>query len=504
MRDLLVALPVAIPLTGAALCITLWRRLRLQRIAALAAGAALVAVAIALVLVVWRDGPLHLAVGGWAAPVGIELRADMLAALLVLVSAVLGLAVIGHALVDVPGGHAAHGFWPLVLLLLMGVCGALLTGDLFNLYVWFEVMLIASFVLLGLGGRRAQLRGALIYVTLNLIASSLLLIGVGLTYAATRTLDFTQLAARLAELAAARPEMALAIQALLLTALGIKAAVFPLFFWLPASYHTPPPAVSALFAGLLTKVAVYAMIRVTAGVFPTPDALYTALAVIGAATMITGVLGALAQREVRRILSVHIVSQIGYMVAGLALATGSGPERRFALAATIFYVLHNILVKANLFLVAGVIRRVRGTESLDRLGGLARAHPALAAIFLVSALSLAGLPPLSGFWAKLAIFEAALGAERYLLLSFAVVTSLLTLLSMLKIWIEAFAGEARAAPLRIAHRTLRLQQIPAAALAVLILAIGLWPEPLLRLCALAAAHLAPDPPAVSALVGGAP
>ena len=497
MTDNLPGLPLLVSIASAAGCLVAWRSARAQRVVALVGTGLLLVAAVALVVMVWRGDPLHLQVGGVPAPFGIRLRADMLAALMVLVTAVIGVAVAVYAAPDMPRGHVSHGFYPLVLCLLLGVCGAFLTADLFNLYVWFEVMLIASFVLLGLGGRRAQLRGGLVYVTLNLVSSALLLIGVGLVYGAVRTLDMAHIAARMADLSADRPALAVALQVVLLTSFGLKAAVFPLFFWLPASYHTPPPTVSALFAGLLTKVGVYAMFRVTAGVFPSPGPLYDGLVVISAATMLAGVLGALAQDHVRRVLSFHIVSQIGYMIAGLALAGGDGASRRFALAAGVFYVVHHIVVKTNLFLVAGVVRRLRGTEVLGGPGGLARARPWLGLLFLISALSLAGMPPLSGFWAKLGIIQAGLDGGRPVLVAIAAGTGLLTLLSMLKLWTGVFAGQEPAEPR--SGGGLGAMYAPIVGLAALTVGIGLFPEPLFRL-ALAAADqlLAPS------LSGGIP
>lgn len=440
--ELLVALPIAAPLAAAALCLLAWRRPRLQRGLALLGFAALVAIAAALVAAVARGGPVAIALGGWAAPVGVAFRADLLAAVMVLVAAVVGAAVALYALADVPLAHQHAGFWPLTLLLVVGVCGAFLTADLFNLFVWFEVMLVASFVLLGLGGTRAQLAGGHVYLVLSVLGSTLLLIAVGLAYATVRTLDLAQLGDRMRELATTRPGLVLAIQALLLTSFGLKAAVFPLMSWLPASYHTPLPVISALFSALLTKVGVYALIRVTAQVFAPTAAIHAVLGAVAIATMLIGVLGALAQRRIRELLGFHIVSQIGYMIAGLALAAGPQRARAFALAAALYYVVHNILAKTNLFLIAGAIRRVRGTEALDQLGGAARTHPWLAAMFLISALGLAGVPPLSGFWAKLGIIAAGVERGSPALVTVAVVVGLLTLISMLKLWNAVFAGEA--------------------------------------------------------------
>ena len=488
---ILLVLPLVIPLVAAAAGVVAWRSLAAQRAIAVVAAAGLFAAAALLVARVAVDGPVAVAVGGWAPPFAIRLRADLLGALMVLITGLIGLATTVYALADAGPREERHGLWPLTSFLLMGVSGSFLTADLFNLYVWFEVMLMASFVLLALGGTRAQLRGSLVYVVLNLIGSTLFLIAVGLLYAAVRTVDFSELGLRLQVLAGERPGLLLAIQGLLATSFGIKAAVFPLFFWLPASYPAPLPSTAALFAGLLTKVGVYALFRVTAGVFPIDPVVHEVLIVVAIATMATGVAGALAERGLRRILSFHIVSQIGYMVAGLGLVGVAGAAPRLALAAAIFYVLHHIVVKANLFLVAGIVARARGTESLDELGGVARTHPGLAVIFLVSALSLAGVPPLSGFWAKLAVIQASLGAERWALAAAAVVTGLLTLASMLKIWLAVFAGPAPRDPPAPLGRGRALLYAPAIGLAAITLAIGLVPAPLFAAALEAAAQVLP-------------
>ena len=311
-----------------------------------------------------------------------------------------------YSLGSIDEAREAHGYHPLFHVLLMGVSMAFLTGDLFNLYVAFEVMLMASFVLLSLGGERAQLEGAVKYVTLNLLSSAVFLAAVGVLYGVAGTLNLADLA--LAVQRGTAPGLVTTLACLFLVAFGIKAAVFPLFFWLPASYHTPPVAVSALFAGLLTKVGVYALVRAFTLVFTGDTALTHGLILaVAVLTMVTGVLGAAAQFEFRRVLSFHIVSQIGYMVLGLGLFTP------LALAGTVFYLIHHIVVKTNLFLVAGIVKRLGGTLDLGSLGGLYRRRPALALLFLVPAFSLAGIPPLSGFWGKLVLVKAGLDSGHY-------------------------------------------------------------------------------------------
>jgi multicomponent Na+:H+ antiporter subunit D len=431
MNETLLVLPLIIPLVTAALAMLAWRSRDIQRWLGVAGSGLLFAVSIALFVVVWNDGIQVVQLGGWRAPFGITLVADTLSAAMVVITGFMGFLVAIYSLASIDYRRESFGYYPLYLILLMGVCGAFLTGDMFNLFVWFEVMLISSFVLLALGGERGQMEGALKYVTLNLFSSVIFLIAIGVLYGLAGTLNMADLSVKLADVDS--PGLITALAMVFLLTFGVKAAVFPLFFWLPASYHTTPVAVSAIFAGLLTKVGVYAIIRMFTLIF-NQDVNYThtLILVIAGFTMVTGVLGAVAQNDFRRILSFHIISQIGYMVMGLALFTP------MALAGAVFYVIHHIIVKTNLFLVSGVARRLHGTEDLSRLGGLYKSQPLLALLFLVPALSLAGVPPLSGFFAKLSLIRAGLDAEQYLIVGVALAVGILTFFSMTKIWAEAF------------------------------------------------------------------
>jgi len=354
-------------------------------------------------------------------------------------------------------------------------------------------MLIASFVLISMGGGREQIAGAFKYVALNLVSSALFVSGVGLLYAATGTLNMAGLAVQFR--AADAPSGAALPALLFLVAFGIKAAIFPLFFWLPASYHTPPIGVSAVFAGLLTKVGVYSLIRVFTLIF-VQDAGFThaLILVLSGATMITGVLGAVAQDEIRRILSFHIVSQIGYMLMGLGLFTP------LALAGSVFYISHHIIVKTNLFLIGGLARRIGGSYELKRLGQLASVRPFLGVLFLVAALSLAGVPPLSGFFAKLILIRAGLEGREYGIVAVALGVSLLTLYSMTKIWSEAFWKE-RPAGAGPEERAGLPMWAPAAGLAALTVAIGAGAGPLFALSLRAAEQLMNPSDYVRAVLG---
>jgi multicomponent Na+:H+ antiporter subunit D len=481
----LLVLPVLIPLLSAAASLVAWRSERVQRGVGVAGTGALLVASLALADAVRREGPIAAQMGDWPAPYGITLVADLLSALMVAVTGLMGFAVAVYSTAEVDRGRRSFGFYPLLHVLLMGVCGAFLTGDLFNLYVSFEVMLIASFVLLALGGERPQMEGALKYVTLNLVSSAVFLAGVGLLYGMTGTLNMAHLSQRVAELSASHPHLVTAVAGLLLASFGIKAGVFPLYFWLPSSYHTPPVSASAIFAGLLTKVGVYALIRIFTLVFADAASVYRLLLWVAGMTMLAGVLGAVSQFHFRRILSFHIISQIGYMVMGLALlASPSAAVRRLGLIAAVFYIVHHIVVKTNLFLIAGVVRRLRGTEELKRTGGLLNDAPWLAALFLVPAFSLAGIPPLSGFWAKLAMIRAGLEAEQWALVAAAIAAGLLTLLSMIKIWNEAFwkpLPEGSGGPATAGRAGLAAMLAPVVVLAIVTILIGLFPQTLLGL-----------------------
>ncbi|MEW6334593.1 MAG: proton-conducting transporter membrane subunit, partial [Thermodesulfobacteriota bacterium] len=386
--------PILIPFLTALALLFAWGRIRLQRVLSVAGSGAMLLSSLALLLAVHGNGIRAVQVGSWPAPFGITLVADLFGALMVILTGVIGLSVALYSLSAIDREREHYGYHPLVQVLMMGVNGAFLTGDIFNMYVWFEVMLIASFVLMELGNEKAQLEGAIKYVALNLMSSAFFLTAVGILYGVVGTLNLADLALRFG--ADVDGPMTRTVAVLFFLAFGIKAAVFPLFFWLPASYHTPPAPVSAIFAGLLTKVGVYAMIRVFTLLFIRDPVLTHVLILVAAGfTMVTGVLGAVSQNEFRRILSFHIVSQIGYMIMGLGLATHLG------LAGSVFYIFHHVIVKTNLFLVSGVAARLGKSYELKRLGGLYRDHPWLAALFLIPAFSLAGMPPLSGVWAKL-------------------------------------------------------------------------------------------------------
>jgi multicomponent Na+:H+ antiporter subunit D len=494
-------LPLLVPLLTAVLCLLAYRSRLAQRVISLSGSLALAGIALWLLLVVSRQGIQASYIGNWPAPFGITLVADILSAFLVLLAGTIGLAVNIYALASIDAEREHFGFHALYHFLLMGVCGAFLTGDLFNLYVWFEVMLMASFVLLALGGERGQMEGGIKYVTLNLVSSALFLATVGITYGLAGTLNLADLSQRLAVLGPETHGLQSTLATLFMVAFGIKAALFPLFFWLPASYHTPPVAVSGIFAGLLTKVGVYSLIRVFTLIF-VHQVWYThsLLLIVAGITMVVGVLGAVAQNEFRRLLAFHSVSQVGYMVMGLGLFSPLG------LAASLLFMGHHSLVKTNLFLISGVVAGLQQSFLLKKLGGLYRLRPGLALLFLFPALSLAGLPPLSGFVVKLGLVQAGLLQGQYAIVLVSLGVSVLTLYSMMKIWNEAFwkpvpQGQAEAGR-PVIHLGWRL--MPVAALAVLTIAAGLSAGPLAVLALAAGEQLMNPAEYITAVLGTLP
>ncbi len=422
--------PVLVPLATVVVTTLTQRRPGLQQ--ALSHGGALVFLACALALVSTANGdqPAQAVFGGWGIPFGIEFWVDRTSASLVLITALMGAASLLFLASDADTQPRHPLLLPLLHGVLVGVGGAFATADLFNLYVWFEVMLICAVGLFAIGGRPDQLDATFKYFVLNLFGTLLLLMAVGMVYAVTGHLNYSAIAQAMGHVS---PWVGTLVLTGLLLAFLIKAGAFPLFAWLPSSYHTLPAPVLALFAGLLTKVGVYAVLRAMGDVFaPAPALLYEALGWIAAATMLFGVLGAAYHWDMRRILAFHIVSQIGYILLGIALASEAGQ------AATLFYTLHHIVVKANLFLIAAIIWRLTGSYDLRRIGGLYRVRPWLGLLFLIPALSLVGIPPLSGFWAKLLVLQEAMAQGRVAWTVIALLVSVLTLYSMMKIWMEAF------------------------------------------------------------------
>ncbi|MDZ4204904.1 MAG: Na+/H+ antiporter subunit D [Bacteroidales bacterium] len=504
MDSLLIVSPILLPLATSILVTVFWYHRQVQSSINFLGASGLLLMGILLTHSVWVNGIQAVQVGSWPAPFGITIVVDMFSALMILITGIISFSMAIYSLVTIDRRRKQFGYYTLVNTLYMGVCGAFITGDLFNMYVWFEVMLISSFVLLTLGGETRQIEGTFKYVTLNLISSALFLVGVGFLYGMVGTLNMADLAVKLADYS--NPGLVTVVAMLFLTAFGIKAAVFPVFFWLPASYHTPPIPVTAIFAGLLTKVGVYSLFRVFTLLFVGNIGFtHTIILVIAGFTMFVGVLGAAAQYDMRRLLSFHIVSQIGYMIFGLALYTP------LAIAGGIFHMLHNIFAKTNLFLISGVLHHLKGNYDIRKIGSVLNLYPFLAVLFLIPAFALAGIPPSSGFWSKFFLIKAAFEDEKYLISFVALVVSLLTLFSMMKIWNEAFwknhptQDPDKEPPVQqLFSRPLVFMIIPIIFFATITLAIGIYPQPLYDVLMRVSHELMNPSEYINVVLGGRP
>jgi multicomponent K+:H+ antiporter subunit D len=383
--------------------------LRVQRAVGLLATAALVVVA--LVLLGQAEGGAHqvYALGDWRPPFGIALVLDRLSAVLVLLAAAVALCALVAACAS---GADAQGryFHALFQFQLMGLSGAFLTGDLFNLFVFFEVLLIASYCLLLTGNTQARLRAGLHYVVVNLVGSSIFLIAVGLLYAITGTLNLADLAQKVPQLS---PEDRLLVESaalLLLTVFALKAALFPLFLWLPSTYSAASAPVAALFA-IMTKVGVYSILRVYVTVFgpaagqAAPE-LVSWIVPAGLITVAWGALGALASRRLGTMAANLTLVSAGTVLSVAAL-TG-----RPAVSAALYYLVQSTLATALLFLLCGIIAQRRGVLA-DRLQRAGAAQPiSVGIVFLLAVMTVVGAPPLSGFVGKLMLLQASLDAPQ--------------------------------------------------------------------------------------------
>lgn len=431
----LLPLVVLVPLISAALAMAMPRKRRAQQAITVAALTTIVVLSALMMVEVSRNDVLTMEVGGWAAPFGIMLVADRLTALLVGVSALVLLGVyffsVGQGIADGDDEAPVSIFAPTYLVLGAGVTNAFIAGDLFNLYVGFEILLVASYVLITLGGTAPRIQQGTTYVVVSLVSSVIFLAAIGFIYGATGTVNMAHLAVRVAELPS---NMQLLLNLILLIAFGVKAAVFPLAFWLPDSYPTAPAPVTAVFAGLLTKVGVYAIIRSQSLIF-FDSSLNTLLFIVAGLTLIFGILGAIAQLDIKRLLSFTLISHIGYLIFGVAMASSLG------YAATTYYIAHHIIVQTTLFLAVGLIERRGGTTSLTQLGGMMKAAPLIGVLTFIPLLNLGGIPPFSGFIGKLALLDSAahLGtAPAYWLIGVGTAVSLLTLYALARAWSLAF------------------------------------------------------------------
>jgi len=480
--DWLVILPVAWCICIGAVLMMVRHRGWLQPLIAVAALVVLVGLDAGLLWHVSQNGPVAMVMGRWLPPFGIAFTVDLTGALFALTAAIVALVGAIAAIDDINASGRRYGFYPFLMLLMAGVSGAFLTGDIFNLYVWFEVLLISSFGLLVLGSEREQIDGAVKYGFLNLVATTLFLIATGYLYGIFGTLNMADIARRAPGLRDTAPLVTLT--GLYILAFAMKAAAFPVNFWLPASYHTPRIVVSALFAGLLTKVGIYALIRVSVMLFPfAREQLSLVIAIVAALTMLTGALGALAQTDTRRLLGYLVISGIGAMLAGIAIGGADG------IGGAIFYALHSMLVMTALYLAIGLAARLGGGFSLTMAGGLYRDHPLFTALSLMLFFAVSGLPPFSGFWPKVMLVKSALDSGAGWLAGALLLTGFLTMIATGRVFLLAYWRPAQEGSTTGQAALPALALLPLLVLTTLSVLIGLFPETLLALIKSAALTL---------------
>lgn len=469
----LIVFPIIIPfIIGAILLITA-KHYKVQRVLSGITILGMLALSIYLAIMVHKEGIMIVEAGSWSAPFGIVIVADLFSTLMVLLTSILSVACLFFAFKTITPKREKFYFYPFYFFLLAGANGAFLTGDIFNLFVFFEVTLMASYALIVNGGTKLQLRESFKYMIINVFASALFVVAVAWLYSVTGTLNMAHLSERVAELNQTGVLNSIAI--LFLIVFATKGALFPLYFWLPRSYFGPPAAIAALFGGLLTKVGIYAIIRVFTLIFYHEPG-YThkeVIVVIAGFTMLFGVLGAVSQFNFKRILSYHIISQVGYMVMGLGIFTP------LAVAGAIYYIIHHMIVKTALFLLAGATEQVTDTTELKKMGGLLKTHPVLAWMFFISAISLAGIPPFSGFFSKFPIILAGFQEKQYVIAGIALLVGLLTLFSMIKIFSYTFWGEQQHSKEQ-SKRPIGKLLLPIAPLVILTIVLGLAAEPLFQ------------------------
>ncbi|MFK3939583.1 Na+/H+ antiporter subunit D [Alkalihalobacillus sp. NPDC078783] len=429
----LVIFPMMIPVVAGLIMVICRNQIKLHKGLSILSILAVLVITGILMNEVSANGIVTIAIGGWEPPFGIVFVADMFSLLLVCTTAVVAIAVLFYAFATIGSEDERFYFYAFVQFLIAGVIGSFLTGDIFNLFVCFEVMLLASYVLIALGGRKRQLRESIKYVLINVVSSALFLISMGYLYGTLGTLNIAQLAERVALVE--QGGILTTVAVMFIIVFGLKSGLF-LFFWLPGSYGAPKTAVAALFGALLTKVGIYALFRTFTIIFPhEPEVTHMILGVMAGITMILGAIGAIAYQDIKQIISYNVVVAVGFIIAGLAIFNGPSIE------GAIYYLVHDMVAKALLFLLGGTIIMLTGTTSIKNLGGMIRHYPILGWTFFIVVLALAGIPPLSGFIGKVLVVQGAISAGSYLLAALALGTSILVLYSLLKIFKQSFWGE---------------------------------------------------------------
>lgn len=465
----LAALPIILPLLAAILVAFINNKKSMVRIVSQILAILNLLMVAWLFIQVQQNGSIILETGGWMAPYGIILVADMLSITLVLTTNIVAVACVFFAPRSLSEQQEKFYFYTFFFMLITGVSGAFLTGDLFNLFVFFEVLLMASYGLIVLGNGKVQLRESLKYVLINLFSSMLFVTTIAFLYSIVGTVNMAHIAERVQEVEQRGILTTIAIMFFFVFA--TKAAVFPLYYWLPHPYSSPNPVVSALFGALLTKVGIYSILRTFTLIFNHDLQLtHTLFIYLAAFTMLFGVIGALSTNNIKLIIAYNIIPAVGFMLMGIGIFT------EVSISGTIYYLVHDMIIKGALFLLVGAISYVAGTSDLRKMGGLIHHYPVLGWMFFVASLVLAGIPPFSGFIGKLLLLRGGLAQEEIMIVIAALVSSLLILFSMIRIFIRSFWGEKRELPYPERKKTGFQMAWPIGILLSLSIALGVGAE----------------------------
>jgi multicomponent Na+:H+ antiporter subunit D len=430
----------------------------------LLANAALALLAALSVVALGREGSF--AMGGWDAPIGIRLHYDGLSSLMLLLVDGIALLVGLYSVEFMTRYGSLARYYGLLLFMVTGMNGAVLAGDLFNLYVFIEIAGVASYALVAFGREAEDLEAAFRYAVLGSLASTLILTGVVLVYAVTGTLDLGHVAAGLADAGRSGP-LHLAV-GLFLAGLALKAALAPFHAWLPDAHPAAPAPVSALLSGVFIKaIGVYVLARLVFNVLGPSAEILAVLRWLGILSMVMGGLLALRQQDIKRLLAYSSIGQVGYVVVALGLGTPLG------LAGALFHLVNHAVCKALLFLDAGAVERAAGTRDLRELGGLGRVIPVASRTSLIASLSISGVPPFGGFWSKLLIVVACIEAGQLGLAVAAVLFSVVTLGYQLRLQRDCFDGPTPASAARVVPGTPALMAVPMVVLSLLCVGMGL-------------------------------
>ncbi|AYC29951.1 Na+/H+ antiporter subunit D [Paenisporosarcina cavernae] len=488
--------PIIVPFFVAMVLLFFPSKVKAQRTITMLALVINLVISLRLIHLVHTKGIQVVTLGSWDAPFGISMVSDMFSALLVTSTSIIALFVVWTSMFSVGIEREKHFYYPGILFLLTGVNGAFTTGDIFNMFVFFEVLLMASYLLIVLGGEKKQLRESIKYILVNVTSSALFVITVGYLYAVVGTLNMADISQKIAQVN--QPGILTVIAVLFLVVFGFKSAIFPLFFWLPKSYAAPPIPVLALFGALLTKVGVYAIIR-TYTLFFIHDTAFTheLLMILSIITIVFGLIGALAYFDVKQIIIYNIIIAVGVILFGASIMNETAME------GAIFYLLHDILLKGALFLLIGVLIHVTGTTNLRKMGGVLSTHPVLAWSYLIAAFGLVGIPPLSGFIGKLLIVKGAIEGDELILSLVILLSSLGVLLSVIRIFIHAFWGEAPQEVMYKKDAHYRALLVPAVIITAITVFYGVGAEVLMPYVTQATSTLMNPLEYIQAVLGGA-